>query len=878
MSDMSTIMEEQEHSGTSVDARLQKVIQSIRRLSNEAFQQSRATNLYWDDLPNHRSPTEPRSSAEWNGSSRPGIELELFGNDATTVEQIVQEKLHQVESELETVLEDIQEAADSTLVANADEPPLLKTPQQLDREAALLKTKISFLRDCSQARASLDESASMTAAATLNLVESAHRFVIAQDALTQARSTLQAFEQKQKRSEETSESFNDENKSNSAESREYYAEMNFLSEANKMLTAMQTAARRQKVQLMGRAKTLWLTTVELEPNALSVRDSKPPGESSDLQISYDIFLAFGDEGMRALQDILRTFTKSLYDQVFDPLLRKHRDGLVVNDYSIVEVEERSRATTSSVVTTLAANRGPTRRLEWTSEADDESTAELLTDTMGHIRAWKGTFAFMERTLTFLVERVFLRRQDLCAWLGTRLFGKPDAMFETLNLEMLGIESRRHADDNGLLLEPIVDALSNSCVPEFLEAKQVRELANMATELGSFLDPFLRLLEGIGLMTGSSRTKLGAFADSLDQLYVEKRHCVLLNKARDLLMQNDYHNVVMVGVDVPDTNESWEVDGMAVFKLQKSGVSDTAFKLMALCRNAMDESIEQQVAPKDSPLATLPAMLYRSAREMLDLFRAIIPTSKGYEIKHVPRTAAVFHNDCVFLAHHCLTLGPEYKDKYPTVSDDDVKGSFLRKHCLFVDMVPLFRDLAERSLGEMLHLQASQLAELVGQRITVFGDSLQSNELVTEWSEAETALTAGMYHLRHLQSAWLPVLSADILGRSMWYLGDVVFTLFLDQIASAKDISTSACQFVGSLFQRAANEISELVGGNTKHSRVWGRFFAITKFMDMNLNDIDIGLTDGVFQSLTGQELTRLILATFTDSPQRRKIVDLLVTH
>mgnify|MGYP006300592767 CR=1 FL=1 len=162
-------------------------------------------------------------------------------------------------------------------------------------------------------------------------------------------------------------------------------------------------------------------------------------------------------------------------------------------------------------------------------------------------------------------------------------------------------------------------------------------------------------------------------------------------------------------------------------------------------------------------------MYRTARETLDLFRAIIPATQGYEIKNVPRTAAIFHNDCVFLAHHCLTLGLEYKDKYPPTTEADAGGKLLRQTCMFVDMVPLFRDLAERSLGDMLELQASQIAELVGQRLSVFGDSLQSNEIVIEWSEAETGLTAGLYHLRHLLQAWQSVLSKDILNLSLIHI-------------------------------------------------------------------------------------------------------------
>ena len=50
------------------------------------------------------------------------------------------------------------------------------------------------------------------------------------------------------------------------------------------------------------------------------------------------------------------------------------------------------------------------------------------------------------------------------------------------------------------------------------------------------------------------------------------------------------------------------------------------------------------------------MLYRAAREIMDLFRAIIPTRHASEIASIPRMAAVLHNDCVYFAHEAALLG------------------------------------------------------------------------------------------------------------------------------------------------------------------------------------------------------------------------------
>jgi hypothetical protein len=160
--------------------------------------------------------------------------------------------------------------------------------------------------------------------------------------------------------------------------------------------------------------------------------------------------------------------------------------------------------------------------------------------------------------------------------------------------------------------------------------------------------------------------------------------------------------------------------------------------------------------------------------------------------------------------------------------------------------------------------------------------------------AEAALTTGLHHLKHLANVWKPILSQDVCRRSLCYLADVMFTLLLDQVTNkATDISESACPFVSTLFQRGSNGVSEILGGNHQQQhhgsntnktsknlavsscRVWDRFNAVGRFMNMNLGDVQIALGDGLFRSVSGPELARLIVATFADSPKRQKVLALL---
>ena len=49
-------------------------------------------------------------------------------------------------------------------------------------------------------------------------------------------------------------------------------------------------------------------------------------------------------------------------------------------------------------------------------------------------------------------------------------------------------------------------------------------------------------------------------------------------------------------------------------------------------------------------------------------------------------------------------------------------------------------------------------------------------------------------------------------------------------------------------------------------------------MDMSLADIQVALSEGLFRSVTGPELSRLIVATFDESQKRDHLLHVLASH
>ena len=729
--------------------------------------------------------------------------MTLFGQEVKQLEQQIQDKLDLVEQELENI---------NVQIATTTPPQQQhqQSPEALQMEANDIKTRITFLRHVSHARMALDEASSSSS----SNVQAAILVVQAHTSWTNAQTIVHEEEQ---RSQTLSPA---------------------LQGAHRILDSIQAIIRRQRIHLRHKAKQIMGTTLELTPSTISVR-----GGSEAFDILQEL-----SESHECLEQTIHTMADQLLANIFLPVLNRMDQGTQFIIY--FQAREESKKLTNT-------NKGTKYILDWTIEPPTNTISSEETT----VQQWKEIFDFFSGVLGFVHTHIFLQRQPMCRMMGRRLFGKHGPVINDLDLNALGLESYL-LDESGRLMKPLLKLLCKTCVPVYIEPTAFGDLQDKGKYLRSVLLPFDEEL--VRYSFAESETLLNDFSNQFEQKYIEKRRSTLLNEARNILVHNDYHNTSLVGDDVR-TNDDDSIlpksnNAMAIFKLHRSAVSDTSQQIMELVRRTMDEA----VAPHGQSL--LAASLYRTSRDMLDLFRIIIPSTHAHEVNSVPRTAAILHNDSVFFAHHCLTLGIEYKELFPDGSD--TRGQLLKQGCIFVDMVPPFRELADKAMGDMVESQRDQLWELVALRVKLLGKSLSSNELLMEWTDAETAMKAGLHHLNHLSQAWKSVLSHDVFSTSIGFLADTVFGIFLDQILSANDISESACHFLSSLTATAMQSVLRIV----PTTKSWDRFSAVGRFMDMSLGDVHVALSNGVFASVTGPELSKLIRATFGDSDKRRMLL------
>ena len=91
-----------------------------------------------------------------------------------------------------------------------------------------------------------------------------------------------------------------------------------------------------------------------------------------------------------------------------------------------------------------------------------------------------------------------------------------------------------------------------------------------------------------------------------------------------------------------------------FAFPQCRVTDCARKLVSLSREALQEAT---VWSLDSCSKTL----LLTARDVIDLYRALAPVAHEREISNDTRIPMLLHNDCIFLAHHALFVAHMFRE-------------------------------------------------------------------------------------------------------------------------------------------------------------------------------------------------------------------------
>ncbi|CAM9812990.1 unnamed protein product [Ectocarpus sp. 6 AP-2014] len=521
-------------------------------------------------------------------------------------------------------------------------------------------------------------------------------------------------------------------------------------------------------------------------------------------------------------------------------------------------------------------------------------------------------------LEFMHEEVLGGRAHLTSAFGLQLMSDPDGLSKILLNKL-----EDHIPHSAQQLPDFERGARDAC---YLFEDRLCEMGYYASDNAA----------PISQQKAAVRGKLCRFVETVDGRFSAKRRRTLLQQARDLAL-GDYHNTVEVSDALEGGASSDEassegvtsakgskmgVDGhdkdnnkTQAFRLEACQVSTVASSLVALVRATLAEACSDQIPPHCAK------ELFRTARDMLDLFRAVVPVQHANALDGVPRIAAVFQNDCLYLAHHMVTLGHEFRHGLPPPANQTAT---------MIDTVHLFRELAAHSFSEQQRRQHRQLQEFfVGVDVLASTEAAaSSSSSSSSLHDATTSALEGMfphgeggsyprgrldargwmaasggdaatvgngrgggeegstavavrksvYHLRQLRQAWCKVLPDRVYKRAMGALLSLVAGKIYMPVMGAQDLAEEQTHALHRIFKTLGEAAQDIFGSPAEAEQYtpgWSKAVVVGQMMELGLEAIGERLQgegDGL-RPLTNDELVGLIRAIFQDNAGRAAILD-----
>lgn len=442
--------------------------------------------------------------------------------------------------------------------------------------------------------------------------------------------------------------------------------------------------------------------------------------------------------------------------------------------------------------------------------------------------------------------------------------------------MMGLLGKVVGND---VLELIVKDCLASSIPS--GAAEFESFSDNTVEI---INQFEGQLRKLGFIQ-ETNTVLSSFVNDVDLLFANKKTQEILQKAR-VLMTSEIHNSVKVGSDqcsdFSDTTKTDEVKkpktenvslppdkklSSRFFQLPSCYISASVEQLMNLAYETLHE------ASNSKPQCAI--QLFYTVRTLFELYSQVVPTYHKDNLVTLPQLSALYHNNSMYLAHHLMTLGHQFRSSFPHPLKDSTLATL-------VDLVPRIRGMGTEYFIRQINRQKTQLIESLGGAQGFVGVSETDS-----YQQAERAICQVLHQLTHLKRVWMEILPHSIYCKSIGCLLNTVLVEVVNAITALEDISADDANMLTALLIILTDKAPELFKSNEKdstsdvkmmlHKNVgkWQKLLELKMVLDASLLDISDRWADGkgpLAEEFTANEVKQLIRALFQNTDRRAAVL------
>ncbi|XP_062995110.1 centromere/kinetochore protein zw10 homolog [Elgaria multicarinata webbii] len=397
-----------------------------------------------------------------------------------------------------------------------------------------------------------------------------------------------------------------------------------------------------------------------------------------------------------------------------------------------------------------------------------------------------------------------------------VFAKIQLVFEVLHKLQLDVPLDSCVEEENHSMPVLAEVLGDMIWKEMSECLihdcLVHSIPNNSSKLGQYIEvikateEFEKALKDMRFLKEDS-TDLLTYARNVNCHFANKKCQDVIVAARNL-MTSEIHNTVKVTPDssvmlpkLPDPGAGDQLKMLKVpealikqvanlenetrlsrhtFSFPTCRISDSIQKLMALAYQTLQEAS----ASTDQWCI----QLFYSVRNIFHLFCDVVPMYHKENLQKLPQLAAIHHNNCMYIAHHLLTLGHQFR------------GHLNDGTATFVDLVPGIRKLGTECFLAQMRVQKGELLERLSSARNFSNVDDEDN-----YSAANKAVRQVLHQLKRLGKVWQDVLPVNIYCKAMGTLLNTTLTEIIHRITTLEDISAENADRLHALCQTVVDE-------------------------------------------------------------------------
>ncbi|EMP35129.1 Centromere/kinetochore protein zw10 like protein [Chelonia mydas] len=394
-----------------------------------------------------------------------------------------------------------------------------------------------------------------------------------------------------------------------------------------------------------------------------------------------------------------------------------------------------------------------------------------------------------------------------------VFGKISLVLEVLHTHLLNVsldECGENDKDSKVVLaemlgdmvwEEVSGCLIQECLVYSIPANSSK--LEQYVEVINSTEEFEKSLKNMGFLKGES-TDLLKYARNVNSHFANKKCQDVIVAARKL-MTSEIHNTVKITPDssvaIPKLPDPGAGDNLKTQKASKmlhnklinleneTKLSQHTFSLptchISVSVEKLMELAYQTLLEATTSTDQCCIQLFYSVRNIFHLFYDVVPIYHKENLQKLPQLAAIHHNNCMYIAHHLLTLGHQFRYRLTNILYDGA--------ATFVDLVPGFRRLGMECFLAQMRVQKGELLERLS---SARNFSNMDNE--ENYSAANKAARQVLHQLKRLGKVWQDVLPVNIYCKAMGTLLNTALSEIINRITALEDISAEDADRLHSL--------------------------------------------------------------------------------